>query len=1162
MSRGSDACPSCGAATPDEARFCPGCGVRLMSPAALPEERKTVTTLFCDLVGFTAMSEQADPEDVDACLRSFGAVSREVIERYGGTLEKFIGDAVVGVFGVPVVHEDDPERAVRAALRLIEGIGGLERPDGTPLEARAGVMTGELLVAHDVDPARGSGFVAGDAVNTAARLEASATPGAVIVGELTHRLTDHSIVYRELQPVAAKGKARPLRRWVARRPVALPEEGALGDRLSPLVGRDGDLAFLVSLLRKAIDGRATQIALILGDPGIGKTRLVRELFAVVDASPEFVTWRQGRCVPYGEGRTFWALREIVRAHAGILRTHDVETTTELLERVVADGPDHRWLCDRLRPLVGLDAAEADPEENYAAWLRFFRDAASQRPLVLVIEDLHFADEAMLDFMDYASGRVDGLPLLVIGTARPEVFEQRPAFAASSGRATRMWLDRLSDEETRQLVGLLPEMSGRAGATVDLVARRAEGNPFFAEELARLLAESSDGGDGAAALPQSVQAVIAARIDALSPEAKATLTDAAVVGGVFWRGALLALAGQVEEDVRESLTELVDRQLVRGVKEPSLEGEEEYAFCHGMVRDVAYGELPRGARAGKHAAFAGWLEAKAGARARGDLSDVLADHYAAAAKLARAAGAGRLEAAAAAAAVEYLAVSGDRAMGLDVSAAARRYARALDLAGPAHSRRPALLSRSAEALFQQGRYRDAAAALLEAAVGLRAAGDHREAALAAARRADVLYALGDPGVTLQLEGALALLEGQPLCPEMVTVLGKIGKALWLGGDPHAGLGRLEQAIEMAARLGMPEPVLFLGYRAGIRCIMGDEGGLDDYERALRVAGARGHLDEASLLTFNYADALLSYRGPVAAAEALHKGLDAVRQRRVMTGGTTTMAAGADSARPPGEWDAETARRLNVNLVESLGMMGEWDRALATAAELIPELERSEAGSDLVIVRTQEAVLRACRGEACLAEPFLDSLEQRGHESEIPWIAAYALLSAAPVRLGLREADAARGLLSAWESQPRPGSGPNYVAYLPEAVRTALAAGDPELAERLSSGIEAVLPMQRNAVASVQSLLLESAGEHEAAADSFAAAAARWHEFGVPYEEGHALFGRARCLAALGRGPEAAPPLDAARGLFERLGAKPALAAADEWRALTHPPAASSARPGAR
>ena len=366
--------------------------MRLASAPALPEERKTVTVLFCDLVGFTAMSEQADPEDVDACLRAFGSLSREVVERFGGSVEKYIGDAVVGVFGVPAVHEDDPERAVRAALWLLDAVQGLSRPDGDPLQARAGIMTGELLVAHDVDPALGDGFVAGDAINTAQRLEASAEPGTLVVGDLTHRLTAHAITYEDIPPCAAKGKRRPLPRWLALHPLARVGGAASSAVLSPLVGRDSELAFFGSLLRRVVSAGKPQLALILGDPGIGKSRLVRELFGIVDVSPEFVTWRQGRCVPYGEERAFWALREIVQAHAGILETHDPAQAAELLERAVDEGPDHGWICERLRPLVGLDASEADPEENYAAWLRFFRQIAARRPLVMVIEDLHWADE--------------------------------------------------------------------------------------------------------------------------------------------------------------------------------------------------------------------------------------------------------------------------------------------------------------------------------------------------------------------------------------------------------------------------------------------------------------------------------------------------------------------------------------------------------------------------------------------------------------------------------------------------------------------------------------------------------------------------------------------------------------------------------------------------
>ena len=1140
-SESTSVCPSCAAGAPSGARFCPACGARLSEPAALMEERKTVTTLFCDLVGFTAMGERSDPEDVDACLRSFGTLAREVIERYGGSVEKFIGDAVVGVFGVPVVHEDDPERAVRAALRLVESLDELSRPDGAPFEARAGVMTGELLVAHDVDPALGYGFVAGDAINTSARLEASAAPGTVVVGELTHQLTERVITYQRLAPASVKGKARPLVRWLALQPVARLGREARGGRLSPLVGRDSERDFLVSLLRRVVDTRTPQVALLIGLPGIGKTRLVRELFTVVDAGKEFITWRHGRCVPYGEDRTFWALREVVQAHAGILETHDPETAADLLERVVGEGPDHRHICERLRPLVGLDAPEAEPDENYAAWLRFFQQAATRRPLVVVLEDLHWADEALLAFVDYVSVHATELPLLMVGTARPNVFEEHPAFAASGGRVTRIWLDRLSDEETRALVCSLPEMERRTTAVVDIVARRAEGNPFFAEELARLLADSAGGeAPDLTALPQSVQAVIAARIDTLSPGAKSTLADAAVIGTAFWRGALQALAASDAGSVDDSLTDLGSRQLVRAVRQPLIEGEEEFAFAHGMMRDVAYHELPRAVRALKHAAFARWLRDKVGERGRGDLSDVLAGHFAAAAELARAAGDDALATSVTSPAVEFLGASGDRAIGLDVRAATRHYHRALDLAGPDHPARPSLLSRAAEALFQEGRYRDSAAALLESAVGLSAAGDSRAAALAAARRADVLYALGDPGVTLQLEGAQALLEGEPPCPEMVTVLGKLGRSLWLSGDPSGGLQKLEEALGLADRLGLPEPVLFLGYRGGIRCILGDVGGLEDYERGLRLASERGRMDEASLLTFNYADALLSYRGPATAAQALTEGLDAARRRRLEAIEALPAREGAPSTGLLGEWDAETARRLTVNLIEALGMLGEWDEALATAAELTPELERSEAGSDLVIVHTQEAVLRVCRGEARLASSFLDWLERRGLESEIPWISAYALLAAAPARHGLGQTDAALRLLDGWEARPRPGSGPNYVAYLPEAVRMVLAAGDVALAARLCTGVDSVLPMQRNVRASLHGLLSERDGPPEAAAAHFAHAATCWNEFRMPYEEAHALLGRGRCLVKLGRSGEAEGSLAAARTIFARLEARPGLA----------------------
>ena len=1144
---GMIACPSCVAEVPEGSRFCPHCGARMIAPAAPREERKLVTSLFCDLVDFTAMSEAADPEDIDALLRAYHAAARQVIESHGGTVEKFIGDAVVGAFGVPVAHEDDPERAVRAALRLVERLTDMPTSGGRTCRVRIGVNTGEALVRLAVEPSSGQGLLTGDAVNVASRLQAIAPPMGVVVGAATYALTSGVFDYELLEPAVLKGKSAPVVTWLAKAPLSRLGVLPISAVQSRQVGRDDELAYLVSRFEKAVSSSSPQVVLILGDPGIGKTRLVSELLTYVDARPGLISWRQGRCLPYGEGRTFWALGEIVKAHAGILQTDDAETAAARLEHAVPAGPDRDWVYGRLRPLVGLEAPQAGRDENFAAWLRFLEGLAASRPMVLIVEDLHWADDALLTFFQFLAARVGSVPLLVVATARPELVAADAAFIASGGRVTRIWLDRLSDEETMQLVAALPEAAGVADEVIEAIARRAEGNPFYAEELARLLDETAlRDSPGLAVreafLPGSVQAVIAARVDALSAQGKACLADAAVVGPNFWTGALVALGGGDAAQVEDALCELLSRRLVRHVQESSMRDEDEFAFCHGLVCDVTYHALPRGARAGKHAALAYWTEAKAGERAD-DTAAVLARHFAAAVELARAAGDDGQADPLAAPAVHYLSVAGDRAMRLHVATAERHYARALSLAGADDPERLRLLTRWAEALFRQGRYRDAAAALGEATAGLRAAGERRAAALALARLADVLYALGDPGVTGLLEEAVALVEGDGPCPESATVLGRYGKALWLAGDPRAGLEAIAAALAMSQRLALPEPVMLLGYRGGIRCILGDIGGLEDYLHALGAARALGLERESELLVFNYADALLSHRGPGAAAEALREGLESARSRRMEELVAASQSPRFESPGLLGEWDAETARRLTVNLIESLGLMGEWDEALAKAAELTPDLERSEAGSDLVIVRSQEAALRVARGEADLARPFVVWLERHGLSSEIPWIRAYALLTAAPVRLHLGDAGAALELLDEWEARPRPGSGPNYVAYLPEAVRTALAGGDDCLAARLADGIESVLPMQRNVLATTQGLLAERRGEHEAAAGAFAAAASCWHDFEMPHEEAQALLGRGRCLLALGRAPDAAAPLAAAREIFARLGAKPALAAAE-------------------
>ncbi len=657
-------CTGCGFEAPDDFAFCPRCATALGAAVASPEERKVVTTLICDLVAFTAMTEAADPEDVDALLGAYFSRATAAIESHGGTVEKFIGDAVVGVFGVPAVHEDDPERAVRAGLRLIDALQGMTRPDGSVLRARVGVNTGEALVRLDVDPASGRGFLTGDAVNVAARLQAAAPPNGVVVGALTHRLTAAVIDYEELPPVDAKGKAEPVAAWLATAPRARVGARVDRERLTPLVDREVELAFLRALFAKALAAASPQLALIVGEPGIGKSRLVQELFADVDARSELVTWHQGRCLPYGEGVTFWALAEIIKAHAGILETDDHEVVEAKLDAVLPDGEDREWFRQRLRALIGLEAPPAEREENFTAWLRFLEEMAARGPTVLVLEDLHWADDVLLGFVEYFASHVAEVPLLLLATTRPELFESHPAFAAA-GRLNRVVLEPLTVQETERLVAsLVDEMARDVRATI---ARHAEGNPFYAEESARLARDTvaSRGTQGEPGVAATVQAVIAARLDSLAPSLKTVLTDAAVVGEVFWDGALAALAERSPGEVDAALRELVGKQLVHRVRSSSMAGEREYAFGHALAREVAYGEMPRAVRARKHGAVAGWIEQKAGDRAA-DLAELLAHHYATAFELAGAAGEASLADTVRQPAVRYLALAGDRTWQLDVA----------------------------------------------------------------------------------------------------------------------------------------------------------------------------------------------------------------------------------------------------------------------------------------------------------------------------------------------------------------------------------------------------------------------------------------------------------------------------------------------------------------
>jgi class 3 adenylate cyclase len=421
------ACGRCGQENPEVARFCLACGFELRRSAVTRQERKVVTVLFADLVGFTSRAETLDPEDVGALLGAYHARVKHELERHGGTVEKFIGDAVMALFGAPVAHEDDPERAVRAAVAIREAVAELNDENGgqRTLRVRTGITTGEALVTIGARPSEGEGMAAGYVVNTAARLQSAAPENGILVDETTRRSTEAVVEIRPVEPVVAKGKSEPIAAWEVTGIRTRFGVDVVQDTRTPLVGRVRELELLDQALARAREEHAPQLVTLIGIPGIGKSRLLWELFGIVDADPELITWRQGRCLPYGEGVAFWALGEMVKAQVGLLETDtamDAEAKLAAAVDQLVREDEREWVIGHARPLLGLagGGAASDSTEAFAAWRRLFEGLAEQRPLVLVFEDLHWADDGLLDFVDQLVEWATGVPLLVVCSARPEL----------------------------------------------------------------------------------------------------------------------------------------------------------------------------------------------------------------------------------------------------------------------------------------------------------------------------------------------------------------------------------------------------------------------------------------------------------------------------------------------------------------------------------------------------------------------------------------------------------------------------------------------------------------------------------------------------------------------------------------------------------------------
>ncbi len=643
-------CPNCNTKAQPEARFCMSCGTALdagqslpAGPGApaerLPEERRQVTVLFADLSGYTAIAERMDPEAVKSLVdRALMRLGGEV-ERFGGTIDKYIGDNVMAIFGAPVAHEDDAERAVRAGLGMQDAMGEVNEglPAGVHFALRVGINTGEVLAG-----AVGSAYtVVGDTVNVAARLQSAARPGSVTVGQRTMRATGAAVDYDRLEPLELKGKAAPVPAWEA---VCLIAEHAAGRlvpaRESPLVGRVEELAAVETLYERVIEEQTPHLITLVGEAGVGKSRLLRELEQRLEAHPTQPAFRTGRSLRYGSGTVFWALGEVLRAEVGIVDSDTADEAWGKLSGYVREAADSSDLAagDRQAALIGrllgvdsppeLTPDEDDPERLREAFFSALRSGveaiARRRPMVIAFEDIHWADDGMLEAIEHLAQWVRA-PLMLLCLARDELLDRRPNWGGDHGSATRLLLAPLNSSQTHELVAaLVPEGHDVLPAVVE----RSGGNPLFAEEMARRIAE--DGGQGTQ-LPDTVQGVLAARLDSLEPFERRLVQQAAVVGRTFWQASLVPLAEAEGRDLDSALDTLQAKDILAPASERRLAGERELAFKHVLIRDVAYSMLPKSVRSRKHFEVGAFIEARAGDRTD-EVVPLLAEHYGRAAAL--------------------------------------------------------------------------------------------------------------------------------------------------------------------------------------------------------------------------------------------------------------------------------------------------------------------------------------------------------------------------------------------------------------------------------------------------------------------------------------------------------------------------------------------------
>jgi class 3 adenylate cyclase/tetratricopeptide (TPR) repeat protein len=999
-------CSDCGAG-PQAAgiSYCTSCGAEL-EQFGVSVERKIVSVLFVDLVGFTGLAENLDPEDVRALLDPYYARVRAELERYGGTVEKFIGDAVMALFGAPAAHEDDPERAVRAANAVREAVVGLGRaPLSQELHVRIGVATGEAVVNVGARPAEGEPMAHGDVVNTAARLQVGAPVDGILVDERTYRGTRLQVDFRPASPLVAKGKSKPMAVWE----LVAPRGRRGTDRFrheTELVGRADELATLIGALDHVRRGTSAKLVTLVGPPGIGKSRLVWELFRHVEQAPELVYWRQGRSLPYGDGVTFWALADIVKAHAGILATDSAPSAEEKLrlaiDDVLPDKSEARWVEEHLAPLAGLalpgDSYADHRTEAFAAWRRFFEAVAARRPLVLVFEDVHWADEGLLEFVsDHLGDRFAG-GLLIVATCRPELIEHRSDWGQGRDAET-LALKPLSDDETSRLVIGKLEATVLPDPLLAALLSRSGGNPLYVEEYVRMLLDQNmlemvgpnwELTTPDLPLPDSIQAIVAARLDALPRAEKALIQDAAVVGKGFWLGALAALEGEQRLSAEGRLDELERKELIRRESESVVQSEPQYSFRHIIVRDVAYGQIPRSSRAEKHRRAAKWIESLAPDRTE-DRAEMLAHHYLNALQYTRATGE------AADALVKRTATAlrevGDRSLSLHTFAkAAHFYAEALTLTPTDGPERAELLFHLGTARFhaESGGADD----LEEARDAFLAQGQLERAAEAMVMIGELLWMRADPTAFACLEEAVALLQSSPPSPAKAHVLSSRARFLMIADENDEAIRVGLEALDMASDLCLEEVRAHALDSIGLaRARLGDAQGIADLEASIAIAVGINSLE--------------SVRGYANLGNTLVEAGELARAFRIYE-------EGRSAAKRLG--DADRISWFDAERMYEWYWRGRWDELLELADEVIARIQPGLTVAIEVDARLLRSRIRVGLDQRSAALEDSSRAVELGHRAGYPEMLVPALALHARTLEASGQPDAAvactEELLSLW------------------------------------------------------------------------------------------------------------------------------------------------------